>query len=93
MNKSKISMVLLTGLFALAIQSYGQPSVFEVKVKGTSLTTNASGDIVSQKIDNKSFIQDARGEDRRNQFLQPHAGPTSKVPALTPPHPAIFLKW
>ena len=52
-------MVILAGLLALAVQGYAQPSVFEVKIKGTCLTTNVNGDIVSQKMDNKSMIQDA----------------------------------
>src|SRR4051812_25758771 len=58
MNNSKITMVILSGLLALAVQGYAQ-NAFEVKVKGTCLTTNDSGDIVSQKMDNKSLIQDA----------------------------------
>lgn len=59
MNNSKITMVILSGLLALAVQGYAQPSVFQVKVKGTCLTTNDSGGIVSQKLDNKALIQDA----------------------------------
>jgi hypothetical protein len=58
MNNSKITMVILPVLLALAVQGYAQ-NVFEVKVKGTCLTTNDSGDIVSQKMDNKSMVQDA----------------------------------
>src|SRR4051794_15978905 len=58
MNNSKITMAILSGLLALAVQSYGQ-NVFQVTIKGTCLTTNANGDIVSQKMDNKSLIGDA----------------------------------
>lgn len=58
MNKSKLTMAILSGLLALSIQGYGQ-NVFEVKVKGTCLTENENGDIISQKLDNKAFIQDA----------------------------------
>ncbi len=58
MKNSKITMAILTGLLALAVQGYGQ-NVFEVKIKGTCLTTNDSGAIVSLKMDNKSLIQDA----------------------------------
>jgi hypothetical protein len=59
MNNSKITMVILSGLLALAVQTYAQPTAFELKIKGTCVTTNENGDIVSQKMDNKSLIQDA----------------------------------
>jgi hypothetical protein len=58
MKNSKITMVILSGLLVLAVQGYGQ-NVFQVTVKGTCLTTNDSGAIVSTKLDNKSLIQDA----------------------------------
>ena len=58
MKNSKITLAILSGLLALAVQGYGQ-NVFEVKIKGTCLTTNDAGNIVSLKLDNKSLIQDA----------------------------------
>jgi len=58
MRNSKITMVILPGLLALAVHGYGQ-NVFQVTFKGTCLTTNDAGGIVSQKMDNKSLIQDA----------------------------------
>jgi hypothetical protein len=58
MKNSKITMVILSGLLALAVQGFGQ-NVFQVTFKGTCLTTNDSGAIVSTKLDNKALIQDA----------------------------------
>ena len=52
-------MAILSGLFALAVQGYGQSNVFLVTVKGTSVTTNDSGAIVSTKLNNKTLIADA----------------------------------
>lgn len=51
-------MAILSGLLALATQGFGQ-NTFQVTFKGTSVTTNANGDLVSTKLDNKAFIQDA----------------------------------
>jgi hypothetical protein len=59
MNKSKITMVILAGLLVSALQGYAQPSAFVVKIKGACLLKNDSGQIVSQKLDNKSLIQEA----------------------------------
>ena len=42
----------------MAAQGLAQ-NVFQVTIKGSCLTTNENGDIVSHKLDNKSFIQDA----------------------------------
>jgi len=58
MKNSKIMMVILSGLLAVAAQSFGQ-NVFQVTFKGTCVTTNENGDIVSIKLDNKSLVQDA----------------------------------
>jgi hypothetical protein len=58
MKNSKIMMAILTGMFALALQSQAQ-NMFQVKFKGTCQTTNANGDIVSQKLSNTTFINDA----------------------------------
>jgi hypothetical protein len=58
MKNSKITMVILCALATAAIQGFGQ-NVFQVTFKGTSVTTNDSGDIVSTKLDNKALIQDA----------------------------------
>jgi hypothetical protein len=60
MKNSKIFMGILSGLLALAVQGHGQSlSVFNITVKGTSQTTNASGAIVSTKLTDKTFIADA----------------------------------
>ena len=58
MKTSKIMTVLFTGLLAFAIQGRGQ-NVFLLTFKGTSATTNDAGAIVSQKLSNKTLIQDA----------------------------------
>jgi hypothetical protein len=58
MKNSKIMMAILSGMIAFAIQGWGQ-TVYQVTIKGTSQTTNDSGAIVTTKISNKSFIQDA----------------------------------
>jgi hypothetical protein len=58
MKNSKIMMVILSGLLAVAAQSFGQ-NVFQVTFKGTCVTTNENGDIVSTKLDNKALIQEA----------------------------------
>lgn len=52
----------MCGLFALTIQSRAQitPTFYQVTFKGNIITTNANGDIVTQKLSNKSFIQDAQ---------------------------------
>jgi hypothetical protein len=58
MKNSKITMGILSALFVLAVHGYGQ-NVFQVTFKGTCLTTNDSGAIVSTKLDNKALIQQA----------------------------------
>ncbi|HWC60565.1 MAG TPA: hypothetical protein VHC44_12795 [Verrucomicrobiae bacterium] len=58
MKNSKLMMVILSGLLAIAAQGFGQ-NVFQVTFKGTCVTTNVDGAIVSQKLNNKSLIQDA----------------------------------
>lgn len=58
MKNSKITMAILSGLLAFALQGYSQ-TVYNVSVKGTCLTTNSNGDIVSQRLSNQSLIQDA----------------------------------
>jgi len=58
MKNSKITMAILSTLLSFAVQGYGQ-TLFQITVKGTCLTTNANGGIVSQKLDNKSLIDDA----------------------------------
>ena len=57
MKNSKITMAILSTLLAFAVQGYGQ-TLFQITVKGTCLTTNANGDIISQKLDNKSLINE-----------------------------------
>jgi hypothetical protein len=58
MKNPKILAVIFSGLFAFGIQGIGQ-TVFQVTFKGTIQTTNGDGDLVSQKISNKTYIQDA----------------------------------
>jgi hypothetical protein len=58
MKNSKILMAILSGLLAFATQSIGQ-NVFHVTFRGTCVTTNGNGDIVSPRLDNKTFIRDA----------------------------------
>lgn len=58
MKNSKIMMAILTGVVALTIQGYGQ-TMFQIKFKGTSQTTNDAGNIVSTKLNNDSLIHDA----------------------------------
>lgn len=58
MKNSKVTMAIFTGLMALAVQGYGQ-NVFQVTIKGTCLTTNDAGAIVSTKLSNQTFINDA----------------------------------
>jgi hypothetical protein len=58
MKNSKVTMAIFSGLMALAVQGYGQ-NVFQVTIKGTCLTTNDAGAIVSTKLSNQTFINDA----------------------------------
>lgn len=59
MKNPKILAVCFSGLFAFGIQAFGQQTVYQVTFKGTIQTTNANGDVVSQKLNNQSYIQDA----------------------------------
>ncbi|HWD91635.1 MAG TPA: hypothetical protein VG938_04715 [Verrucomicrobiae bacterium] len=58
MKNSKILIAVLSGVVAFAFQGWGQ-TIYQVTVKGTSLTTNDSGAIVTTKVSNNTFIQDA----------------------------------
>src|ERR1700759_1727832 len=58
MKNLKVTAAVLSGIITLAIQSHGQ-NVFNVTIKGTSQTTNDAGEIVSTKLTDKTFIQDA----------------------------------
>lgn len=58
MNKSKILIATIAGLLAVTIRGRAQ-TMYQVTFKGTIVTTNANGDIVSQKLSNKNFLQDA----------------------------------
>lgn len=49
---------MLPGLFTFGIQGFAQ-TVYQVTFKGTIQTTNANGDVVSQKLSNKNYVQDA----------------------------------
>lgn len=59
MKNAKILAVFFSGLFAFGIQGFAQQTVYQVTFKGTIQSTNANGDIVSQKLNNQSYIQDA----------------------------------
>jgi hypothetical protein len=58
MTTPKFILAILSGVLAFAIQGHGQ-TIYNVTIKGTCQTTNDAGAIVTQKITNKSFIQDA----------------------------------
>src|SRR5215469_5981428 len=58
MKTLKIPLVIFSGLLALAIQGQAQ-TVFQVTFKGTLQTTNSNGDIVSQKLNNQTYLSDA----------------------------------
>jgi len=58
MKNSKIMLAILTGLLAIACQGVAQ-TAYHVTFTGTCVTTNGNGDIVSSKLNNKDFIQDA----------------------------------
>ncbi|HEY2081888.1 MAG TPA: hypothetical protein VGI88_03820 [Verrucomicrobiae bacterium] len=58
MTTPKFLLAILSGVLAFAIQGHGQ-TIYNVTIKGSCQTTNDAGAIVSQKITNKSFIQDA----------------------------------
>jgi len=58
MKNSKIMLGILSGLCACAVQGFGQ-TAFQVNIKGTLVNTNANGDIVSTKLSNKTYINDA----------------------------------
>lgn len=51
-------MAILSGMLAFAFQGHGQ-TMYQLSLKGTCLTTNGNGDIVSLKMDDKTLIQDA----------------------------------
>lgn len=54
----KIAVVIFSGLLALAIQAQAQ-TMFQVSFKGTLQTTNSNGDLVSQKLNNQTYLNDA----------------------------------
>lgn len=58
MKNAKTLAAVISGLLALAIQGQAE-TMFQVTIKGTVQTTNGSGEIVSQKLNNKAYIQDA----------------------------------
>jgi hypothetical protein len=58
MKNSIIVAAIISGIFALAIGADGQ-AVYQMTFKGTAQTTNDSGALVSQKVSNKTLIQDA----------------------------------
>lgn len=58
MKNLKVMMALCAGLLAFAVQGNGQ-TLYQLTFKAVSQTTNASGQIVSTKITNKSLVEDA----------------------------------
>lgn len=58
MKMKKIAVVIFSGLLTLAIQGQAQ-TVFQVTFKGTLQTTNSNGDIVSQRLNNQTYLNDA----------------------------------
>jgi len=85
MKNSKIMMVILSGLLVAAAQGFGQ-NVFQVTFKGTCVTTNVDGAIVSTKLSNKSFIQDAAtatGATNSNNLTLVYVQNASTDPAVT----------
>lgn len=59
MNNPKVIMAILAGALTWAVQVAAQPVLYQVNIKGTCLTTNGNGDIVTEKLSNQSLIQDA----------------------------------
>lgn len=49
---------MFSGLFTFGIQGFAQ-TMYQVTFKGSIQTTNDNGDIVSQRLNNQSYIQDA----------------------------------
>jgi hypothetical protein len=58
MTKSKFILAILSGVLAFAVQGHGQ-TIFDVTIKGRSQTTDETGAIITKKVTNRSFIQDA----------------------------------
>ena len=58
MKDKQLLVGIFSGLLALAIQAQAQ-TVFQVNFKGTLQTTNSNGDIVSQKLSNQTYLNDA----------------------------------
>ncbi len=58
MKIKTIAVGVFSGLLALAIQGQAQ-TVFQVTFRGSVQTTNGNGDIVSQKLNNQTFLNDA----------------------------------
>jgi hypothetical protein len=58
MKNKQLLVGIFSGLLALAIQGQAQ-TVFQVNFKGTLQTTNSNGDIVSQKLNDQTYLNDA----------------------------------
>lgn len=58
MKNSKVMMAILSGALAFAVHASGQ-TVYQLNFKGICQTTNDAGEIISQRINNKTLIQDA----------------------------------
>jgi hypothetical protein len=58
MKNSIFVAAIISGLFAFAIGADGQ-AVFQMTFKATAQSTNGDGNIVSQKVNNTTLIQDA----------------------------------
>jgi hypothetical protein len=58
MKNPKTLAVIFSGLLAFGIQGSAQ-TMFQVTFKGTIQTTNGAGAIVSQKLSDQNYVQDA----------------------------------
>ena len=58
MKNPKILVAILSGALAFVISGHAQ-TMYQLELKGTCLTTNGNGQITSQKLSDKTFIQDA----------------------------------
>lgn len=58
MKNSKTCLLLLSAPLVLTLQAHAQ-SVFQVNFRGTSETTNASGAIISQPVNDRTLVENA----------------------------------
>ena len=58
MKSKQLLVAVFSGLLAVVIQGQAQ-TVFQVTFRGTLQTTNGNGDIVSQRLSNQTYVNDA----------------------------------